>query len=65
MKKILTIGKHLQTVINYGLKFQKGIKTFNALMKHLQAFEEDRKQIWGNTSIIPETKERKEVKDVG
>lgn len=47
MKKILTVGQHIQTVINYGLKLQKGMKTFNALIKHLQAFESERKEIWG------------------
>ena len=53
MKKILSIGKHIQTVINYGLKFQKGISTFNSLMKHAQAFENDRKKIWGDVKEAP------------
>lgn len=47
MKKLLSVGKYIQTVINYGLKLQKGMQTFNALMKHLQAFEAERKEIWG------------------
>lgn len=47
MKNLFSIGKHIQTVINYGLKFSKAIKTFESLMQHLQAFELDRKKIWG------------------
>lgn len=53
MKKILSVGKHIQTVINYGLKFTKGIKTFEALMRHLQAFEVERKKIWGDVKEAP------------
>lgn len=53
MKKIFSIGKHIQTVINYGLKLNKAIRTFESLIMHLQSFEVDRQKIWGVENDTP------------
>ena len=53
MKKLFQIGKYVQSAIDIGLKAEKGIKTFSAFLKHLKAFEEERKQIWGIKENIP------------
>ncbi|MCD8411770.1 hypothetical protein [Tenacibaculum finnmarkense] len=50
MKKILSVGRYVSVVINYGLKARKGMDTFKAFMTALQSFEAERVKIWGGSS---------------
>ncbi|WP_028889064.1 hypothetical protein [Tenacibaculum ovolyticum] len=46
-KAILSAGKYVSRVLSFGLKMERGMETFSASMRHLQAFEVERKKIWG------------------
>ncbi|MCG8729521.1 hypothetical protein [Tenacibaculum finnmarkense] len=50
MKKILSVGRYVSVVINYGLKARKGMDTFKAFVTALQSFEAERVKIWGGSS---------------
>lgn len=59
MKKILSLGRYVSVVINYGMKAKKGMDTFKAFMTALQSFEAERVEIWGGASAPVGTEKKK------
>ncbi|WP_233890476.1 hypothetical protein [Tenacibaculum piscium] len=58
MKKILSIGRYVSVVLNYGMKAKKGMDTFKAFMTALQSFETERVKIWGGSSAPDKTEKK-------
>ena len=53
MKKLLSLGNYVTKAVSFGLKAEKGIKTFSAALRHLQNFDKERTEIWGVKKETP------------